>query len=381
MATFLYTNNATSTLASGITAVATSIFLNTGDGAKFPSPTGIEQFALTLDDGAGNIEIVYCTTRATDTLTVVRAREGTTGYAFLSGDAAELRMTKATMESWAQKDGVVQGSLNADQVDGYDAAEANTASTVVARTAANNISCTTMTIAGAATSTVTGAELEHCNGLTENVQTALDTIPSIPITSAQMNEDATSQHFTSSGTFTAPAYINTVFVTIIGGGGGGGGGEAGDGANGGDGGSKGLEGDSLWHTQAVTPASGYTVTVGAGGAGGAAGTGNGEDGAAGSAGGTSTFDATNVSGGTGGVGGSGQTETNGGTGDDLHGYGTGGAGGAFNGGANANNVGSPGSAGSGRGAGGGGGGGGGLNAGVDGGAGGAGTAGLVIVRW
>lgn len=102
MSKFLFTNNAKSTLASGITAVATSLFVQTGEGALFPSPGAGEQFALTLVDSSSNIEVVYCTSRTGDTLTIVRAQEGTTGIAFNSGDAVELRLTKGVMESMMQ---------------------------------------------------------------------------------------------------------------------------------------------------------------------------------------------------------------------------------------------------------------------------------------
>jgi len=98
----LFTNNATTTLASGITNVATTIFLNTGDGALFPSPGTNEFFLVTMVDSSGNIEIAKCTSRATDTLTVVRAQEGTAGIAFAGGDVLELRNTKGTMENFSQ---------------------------------------------------------------------------------------------------------------------------------------------------------------------------------------------------------------------------------------------------------------------------------------
>lgn len=116
--TFLFANNARSTLASGITAVATTIFLQTGDGAKFPSPAASERFAVTMVDSSGNIEIAYCTSRTTDTLTVVRAQEGTSGIVFASGDVIELRMTDGALDNVPQKDGIVQVGLNADQWDG-----------------------------------------------------------------------------------------------------------------------------------------------------------------------------------------------------------------------------------------------------------------------
>ena len=89
------------------------------------------------------------------------------------------------------------------------------------------------------------------------------------------------QLFTSSGTFTPPAGVTQVKVTVLAGGGGGGGGEVGacatvSGKAGGNGGVA-----SGYCT--VTPSTGVTVTVGAGGNGGAAGNN------AGASGGTSSF--------------------------------------------------------------------------------------------
>jgi len=93
--TALFKNNAFSTLDSGISDVATSIALSSGDGAKFPSPTGVEYFYATLIDTSNNLEIVKCTSRSTDTLTVVREQEGTTKRAYSAGDRIEMRLTAA----------------------------------------------------------------------------------------------------------------------------------------------------------------------------------------------------------------------------------------------------------------------------------------------
>lgn len=99
----LYANNAASTLASSITNSATSITLATGDGAKFPSPTGGDYFLATLFQRTGvtesNWEIVKCTARSGDVLTIVRAQESTTALAYNSGDYVELRLTAGTMTS------------------------------------------------------------------------------------------------------------------------------------------------------------------------------------------------------------------------------------------------------------------------------------------
>ena len=116
--TALFKNNAFSTLDSGISDVATSIALSSGDGAKFPSPTGTEYFYATLIDTSNNLEIVKCTSRSTDTLTVVREQEGTTKRAYSAGDRIEMRLTAAGLtantdlaKDYATKvDGVVTGS-------------------------------------------------------------------------------------------------------------------------------------------------------------------------------------------------------------------------------------------------------------------------------
>jgi len=95
MAQALYKNNAKSTLASGITDVATSISLTATEGARFPSPTGADYFYATLIDTSNNLEIVKCTSRSTDTLTVVRGAESTSNIAYSAGDRIELRVTAA----------------------------------------------------------------------------------------------------------------------------------------------------------------------------------------------------------------------------------------------------------------------------------------------
>ena len=72
-------------VSTGYDAVATSIVLNAGHGARLPTPATEGAFNLTywnstdFSDPADdpNREIVRCTARTTDTLTVIRAQEGT----------------------------------------------------------------------------------------------------------------------------------------------------------------------------------------------------------------------------------------------------------------------------------------------------------------
>jgi hypothetical protein len=104
MAVFLFANNATTTLAAPISSSATSLTLSTGTGALFPNPTAGQQFEITLNDAAtGEIyEILYCTARSGDVLTVVRAQEGTTAVGWNAGDIAAQFVTAGQMQAMVQ---------------------------------------------------------------------------------------------------------------------------------------------------------------------------------------------------------------------------------------------------------------------------------------
>lgn len=100
-----FTNNASSTLASGITNVATSLTVASGEGARFPAPTGGQSALCTLESALGVIEVVRLTARTGDICTVTRGQEGTAGTAFSSGARFELRVTADSLNNFAQKDG------------------------------------------------------------------------------------------------------------------------------------------------------------------------------------------------------------------------------------------------------------------------------------
>jgi hypothetical protein len=110
--TQLFANNATTTLASAIASTATSITVASGTGALFPNPSSPDYFLATLAtlnaSGVETVrEIVKCTARSSDTLTVVRAQEGTAASAFNAGDKVELRMTAGSFSNFAQSQNVV----------------------------------------------------------------------------------------------------------------------------------------------------------------------------------------------------------------------------------------------------------------------------------
>jgi len=92
----VFKNNAKTTLGSSLNNSATSATVT--DGSVFPSLGAGEFFFCTFDDGT-NHEIVKVTGRSSNTLTIVRAQESTTARAFSSGDAAELRLTAAVLET------------------------------------------------------------------------------------------------------------------------------------------------------------------------------------------------------------------------------------------------------------------------------------------
>lgn len=97
MAQQLYTNNAASTLAGGISDSATTLAVASGHGARFAAPSGGDWQMLTLVSAAGAIEIVKCTARATDVLTITRAQEGTTALTLAGGDKVEARLTSGML--------------------------------------------------------------------------------------------------------------------------------------------------------------------------------------------------------------------------------------------------------------------------------------------
>ncbi|WP_409335190.1 hypothetical protein [Cedecea neteri] len=98
--TLLAANNAQTVLAAGINSTATSLTVNTGTGALFPSPVaGASFFKLTLVDAAtGTLtEIVHVTARSGDIMTIDRGQEGTTARIWSANDIAANMMTAGTI--------------------------------------------------------------------------------------------------------------------------------------------------------------------------------------------------------------------------------------------------------------------------------------------
>ncbi len=137
-------DNPTSTLASGITAAATSLTVASGHGARFPA-TGTFRVKLTDVANDALYELVICTARATDTLTVTRAAEGTTARAFNAADKVDLVLSAAALTSYVSENGP-----------GYEVAFAQVTSNVTV-TATVEASSNTIVTLGA----VTYADVPH----------------------------------------------------------------------------------------------------------------------------------------------------------------------------------------------------------------------------
>lgn len=110
---YLFSNYASGSLALAIDSVQATITLVGGEGARFPSPAAGEGFSVVIEDTTGNFEICTCTSRTSDTLTVVRGQENTSASAFDAGSRVELRLTAGTMQALLQAgEAVMTGDIN-----------------------------------------------------------------------------------------------------------------------------------------------------------------------------------------------------------------------------------------------------------------------------
>jgi len=88
-------NNASSTLATGATASDTGIVV--ASGSAFPTITAGNYFYVTLVSQTGQTEIVKVTARVGNSMTVVRAQDGSTAASFQAGTLVEMRTNVASV--------------------------------------------------------------------------------------------------------------------------------------------------------------------------------------------------------------------------------------------------------------------------------------------
>ena len=125
----LFTNNASTTLALGIGISDTTINLYVGSGSLFPSPVNSNYFYISMISSSTNsTEIMKCTGRSGDTLTVVRAQDGTSAQTWSVGDRVELRVTAASLNFFAN--GSSANPSTATQVNEFTATQGQTTFTL-----------------------------------------------------------------------------------------------------------------------------------------------------------------------------------------------------------------------------------------------------------
>jgi hypothetical protein len=91
--TVILKNNAFGFVASAVGNSDTTVTLQAGYGANFPTLSAGQYFYATISPTSGVSEIVKATGRTGDVLTVVRAQEGTSALSFTAGSRVELRVT------------------------------------------------------------------------------------------------------------------------------------------------------------------------------------------------------------------------------------------------------------------------------------------------
>ena len=103
--TQLFINNWSTSISDATVAVdATTINIPGADSALLGAIAANEYFVATCSDGS-NLEIVWVTANdEVGALTVVRAKEGTTGLSYSSGDTIEIRNTKGSYQNFVQRD-------------------------------------------------------------------------------------------------------------------------------------------------------------------------------------------------------------------------------------------------------------------------------------
>lgn len=105
-------NNAASTLSATLSGAQTSIVVAAGTGSRFPVLAAGDWFPAALIDASGNMEYVKVTARVGDTMTILRAQEGTTVRSFPSGSNIMLPLTVDAIASLEVGSGPLAVSIN-----------------------------------------------------------------------------------------------------------------------------------------------------------------------------------------------------------------------------------------------------------------------------
>jgi hypothetical protein len=95
----VYANNVESTIAVGISSSDGVLQLAPGTGSLFPILASGDYFFATLTSIIGTVEIVRCTARVGDNLTVVRGVDGTSATSFPANSRIEMRVNAAAIRA------------------------------------------------------------------------------------------------------------------------------------------------------------------------------------------------------------------------------------------------------------------------------------------
>lgn len=282
MSILLFANNASSTLAGAISPTALTANLAAGTGVLFPNPSANQYYVDTFVDAATGLlnEIVWVTGRSTDTITIVRAQEGTTALNWLAGDIVANFWTAGQAATMLQQGQYQQQSANY----AVDAGSANAISVTLspAPSALSALVGAPVRVKIANTTTISNPTLT-VNGLGPltivNPNGSAITSPiwagsiitfTYDGTSAQLTSSTKSQDngapilITATGAYsqTIPVGASAAKVTICAGGGSGAGGSSTQAGGGGGGGAA----SELWLTGLI-PGQVLSGSIGAGGAG------------------------------------------------------------------------------------------------------------------
>lgn len=160
----IYGNNGFSTLAAGINAAATTITIASGTGGRFPVVATPNTAWATLENAAGEIEIVRITAHAANStsFTVQRGQQGTTARSYLIGDLFELRLTATDLTAFETDIDNLEATRARKDGDTY--------------TGIHNFGGATAVLLPANTSigAVTPTQISYLNGVTSSIQAQLN---------------------------------------------------------------------------------------------------------------------------------------------------------------------------------------------------------------